>query len=118
MMKVAVAAMEPDLNSLIASRLEQCEDFIIIHIDKMKLEVAETLHLSNRRDDDSKTARLLVSHDIDVAITNYCGPDARRILEKAGVFVAKGMSGTARNAVNAFRDWVYQGTNTPALIEC
>jgi len=104
-MKIAVTSQGRDLDSRVDPRFGRAAYILIVDSETMTFEV-----LDNRENVNSlKGAGIQAAADVHnkgavVLLTGFCGPNAFKTLNAAGVKVANDASGTVREAVQAFLD--------------
>ncbi len=109
-MKVAVTATEPNLDALVDPRFGRCQYFVIVEMDDMDFEAFENTNMSLGGGAGIKSGEFVASKGATVILTGSCGPNAYRTLSTAGLEVILGMTGTVREAVQAYR----AGKSSPA----
>jgi predicted Fe-Mo cluster-binding NifX family protein len=104
-MKIAVTATGPDLDSPMDPRFGRAAYILIVDADTLDVEVLDNAENVNAFKGAGIQAATLVSDkQADVLLTGFCGPNAFKALEAAGIKVAADVSGTVRQAVAAFVD--------------
>jgi len=104
-MKIAVTAKGKDLDAEIDPRFGRAAHIIIIDSESMDFEVINNIENVNAlKGAGIQTAALISEKGAEVLLTGFCGPNAFKTLQAAGIKVANDMTGTVRNAVNAFKE--------------
>ncbi len=102
-MKVAITALESDLQAQIDTRFGRARYFIIIDTDTMEFEAisndsAETAHGAG-----IQSAQLMNSKGVSAVITGHVGPNAYQALTAAGTQIFQTGVCTVAKAVEAFK---------------
>ena len=104
-MKIAISSKGKDLDSQIDPRFGRAAYIILIDSLNCKLEVLDNSENVNAfKGAGIQAAVMLSDYGADVLLTGYCGPNAFKTLNAAGVKVANDMTGTVRDAVTAFNE--------------
>jgi len=101
-MKVAVTSNGGTLDSHVDPRFGRCAWFVLVETEEMSAEAVENLNASLGGGAGIQSAQLVVEKDAGAVLTGNCGPNAYQTLAAAGVEVYTGVSGTVREAVEAF----------------
>jgi predicted Fe-Mo cluster-binding NifX family protein len=103
-MKIAVTATGPQLSSQMDPRFGRAAYFILVDPDAMTFEVVENKQNSDLAQGAGiQAGKTIVDHGVDALITGNCGPKAFKVLERAGVKIVVGASGTVADAVAQFK---------------
>ena len=103
-MKIAVTAKDGNLSAEVDPRFGRAAYIIIIDTETMDYEV-----IDNKSNVDAfkgagiQAATTICDHGAKVVLTGYCGPNAFRTLEAAGVKVGSDVTGTVAGAVENFK---------------
>ena len=101
-MKIAVSSQGIDLDSQIDPRFGRAAYILIIDTASSDIEVLDNSENLNAFKGAGIQAAVMVSDaGAEVLLTGFCGPNAFKTLQAAGVKVANDISGTVRDAVNA-----------------
>ena len=104
-MKIAVSSQGTGLDSQIDSRFGRAAYLLIIDTANAGIEVLDNSENLNAFKGAGIQAAAMVSDSgAEVLLTGYCGPNAFKTLQAAGVKVANDVNGTVRDAVNAFSE--------------
>ena len=113
-MKIAVSSTGKDLDSPMDPRFGRAAYILIVDADTLGVEVLDnTENVNAFKGAGIQAATMISDKKADVLLTGYCGPNAFKALEAAGVKVAGDMSGTVREAVAAFADGKVKLTSEP-----
>lgn len=103
-MKIAVTAKGTDIDSQVDPRFGRAAFIQVVDLASKKVEVIDNAENANAFKGAGIQAAVSVSDSgAGVLLTGYCGPNAFKTLDAAGVKVANDVSGTVREAVDAFK---------------
>ena len=104
-MKIAVSSQGPGLDSKIDPRFGRAAYILIIDTANSVVEVLDNSENLNAFKGAGIQAAAMVSDSgAEVLLTGFCGPNAFKTLQAAGVKVANDAIGTVRDAVNALSE--------------
>jgi predicted Fe-Mo cluster-binding NifX family protein len=104
-MKIAVTSQGKVLNSPIDPRFGRAAYILIVDTDDNSLEVIDNSTNINAFKGAGIQAAVTISKSgAEVLLTGYCGPNAFKTLQAAGVKVANDVTGTVQDAVDAFKE--------------
>jgi len=104
-MKIAVTSHGKDLDSQVDPRFGRAAYIIIVDSETMDFEVLDNKeNLNAFKGAGIQAASNIVDKGAELLLTGFCGPNAFKTLNTAGVKVADNASGTVREAVKAFLD--------------
>ena len=104
-MKIAVTSKGKDLDSQVDPRFGRAAYILIVDTDGLEFEVVDNSENANALKGAGIQAAVMVSKKgAEILLTGFCGPNAFKTLKAAGVKVANDVSGTVRDAVNAFNE--------------
>ncbi len=102
-MKIVVTSTGPTLDDQVDSRFGRCPYHLFVETDDMSFEAAENPNVDVKGCAGHPTAKLLSKKEVKVILTGNCGPGHKQELENLGIEVILGTSGTARQAVEQFK---------------
>lgn len=103
-MKIAVTATGPELSSDLDPRFGRAAYFILVDPETMTFEVVENRqNLDLPQGAGIQAGKTIVDRHADALITGNCGPKAFKVLERAGVKIMVGASGTVADALAQFK---------------
>jgi predicted Fe-Mo cluster-binding NifX family protein len=102
-MKIAISAMEPNLDSEVYPRFGRSQYFILIDLETMQFESLTNANIEAPSGAGISTAQLIYSRGATAVITGTIGPKAQQALAAAGVGMLTGVSGTIRDAIASFK---------------
>jgi predicted Fe-Mo cluster-binding NifX family protein len=102
-MKIAVSSQGTDLDSQVDPRFGRAAYILIIDTVSTGVEVLDnSQNLNAFKGAGIQAASMVSDSGSEVLLTGYCGPNAFKTLQTAGVKVANDVTGTVRAAVNGF----------------
>ena len=102
-MKVAVTAKEVGLTSPVDTRFGRAAYILIIDTETMDIEVLDnSTNVKAFRGAGIQAATTVADKGAEVLLTGYCGPNAFKTVQAAGMKVVSDVSGTVEEVVQAF----------------
>ncbi|MCP3940440.1 MAG: dinitrogenase iron-molybdenum cofactor biosynthesis protein [Desulfobacteraceae bacterium] len=102
-MKIAVTAMESSLDSLVDPRFGRAAYILIIDTQTLEFKAFDNHENKNAFKGAGIQAAAMVSHnEAKVLLTGFCGPNAFKTLEKAGIKVVNDQSGSVLDLIQKF----------------
>ena len=103
-MKLAVTAKGPELDSEVDPRFGRAMYIILVDEESLDFEAVDNSANANAfKGAGIQAATMISGKGAEVLLTGYCGPKAFTTLQAAGVKVVDDVSGTVRDAVEAFK---------------
>lgn len=102
-MKIAISAVEPNLDSEVHPRFGRSQYFIVVDPETMQFESLTNPDIEASSGAGISTAQLIFKKGASVIITGTIGPKAHQVLAAAGVRMLTGVSGTIREAIASFK---------------
>jgi len=104
-MKIAVTATGKDIDSEVDPRFGRAAYIIIVDSETFEFEVLDNKENANAlKGAGIQAAKMVSDKGAEVLLTGYCGPNAFKATEAAGIKVANNAEGTVRKAVQAYLD--------------
>ena len=104
-LKIAITSKGKDLNSPMDPRFGRAPYILIVDTLNHKLEVLDNSENVNAFKGAGIQAAVMISdRGAKALLTGYCGPNAFKTLNAAGVKVANDLTGTVRDAVIAYKE--------------
>jgi len=104
-MKIAVSSQGTGLDSLVDPRFGRAAYILIIDTISSGVEVLDNSeNLNAFKGAGIQTAAMVSDSGAEVLLTGYCGPNAFKTLQAAGVKVANDVAGTVGEAVTGFSE--------------
>ncbi len=114
-MRLAVTATGPRLDDRIEERFGRCAYFIIIDSTNWDLEAIPNPNLNMGGGMGIQSAQLLSQKGIQVVLTGNCGQNATQVFGSSNIQVITGVSGTVRQAVEAYLNGHIASTNIQSV---
>jgi len=114
-MKIAVSATALDLDAEVDPRFGRCQYFIIIDPQSMEFEALDNSNAMAAGGAGISTAQMLASKGAEVVLMGNCGPNAYQTLSAAGIQVITGVSGSIKDAIEAFKAGGLQPNAQPSV---
>jgi predicted Fe-Mo cluster-binding NifX family protein len=102
-MKIAISAMEPNLDSEVYPRFGRSQYFILVDPETMQFESLTNPNIEASGGAGISTAQLIRNKGASAVITGTIGPKAHQALAAADVRMLTGVSGTIRAAIASFK---------------
>ena len=104
-MKIAITSQGRDLDSQIDPRFGRAAYILIVDTDDHGLNVIDNSpNIQAFKGAGIQAAATISKSGADVLLTGYCGPNAFKTLKAAGIRVVNDVSGTVKEAVDAFSE--------------
>jgi predicted Fe-Mo cluster-binding NifX family protein len=104
-MKIAVTSQGRELDSQIDPRFGRAAYILIVDSDTLNFDVFDNSeNVNSFKGAGIQAAVNIREKGAEVLLTGFCGPNAFKTLNAAGLKVADGVSGTVREAVQSFLD--------------
>jgi predicted Fe-Mo cluster-binding NifX family protein len=104
-MKIAVTSQGKDLDSQVDPRFGRAAYILIVDSETLNFELFDNKeNLNALKGSGIQAAANIHNKGAEILLTGFCGPNAFKTLQAAGVKVANDASGTVKDAVKAFLD--------------
>jgi len=104
-MKIAVTSKGTDVDSEVDPRFGRAAYILVVDSENLGFEVLDNKENVNAlKGAGIQTASMVSDKGAEVLLTGFCGPNAFRTLNAAGIKVANDITGTVREAVNMFNE--------------
>jgi len=104
-MKIAVTSQGKDLDSQVDPRFGRAAYILIVDSSTLNFEVIDNKENINAlKGAGIQAAANIHNKGAEILLTGFCGPNAFKTLNAAGVKVANDAAGSVRDAVKAFLD--------------
>ncbi|SDO73971.1 NifB/NifX family molybdenum-iron cluster-binding protein [Desulforhopalus singaporensis] len=102
-MKVAVTSTGTELSSPIDPRFGRAAHILVVDTETMSCELLDnSANIRAFKGAGIQAATMIADAGVQVLLTGYCGPNAFRTLEAAGIKVVSDIQGTVEQAVQEF----------------
>ncbi len=102
-MKIVVTSQGRSLDDPVDPRFGRCPIFLVIDPQTLDFEAVPNPNLELGAGAGIQSAQLMADRGVTVVLTGNCGPNAFSTFGAAGIEVITGVSGTAREAVEAYK---------------
>lgn len=115
-MKVAITVTENSLDANIDPRFGRCAYMILVDSESGEvLEGGENEFANAAGGAGTQTAQRVANWGAEAVLTGNVGPKAHGVLKAAGINVYTGLSGTAHDALEAFKAGKLDRTDNPTV---
>ncbi len=102
-MKVAISVQGNDMSAAVDPRFGRARGFLLVDADTGDFEYVDNPNIDAAGGAGIQTSQMVVDRGAEAVITGNVGPNAYQVLGAAGVRVFTGASGTAEEALAAFK---------------
>jgi len=104
-MKIAVTSKGDNLDSEVDPRFGRAAYIIIVDTDTLKFEALDnSVNVNSFKGAGIQAGAMVAGKKVDALLTGFCGPNAFKTLNAANVKVGNNVTGTVKEAVQAFKD--------------
>ncbi len=114
-MKIVVSAVGATLDSEVDPRFGRCRYLIYVDTDTMDFEAQDNAASGAGGGAGIATGQAVIDKGVEVVLTGNLGPNAHSVLSQAGIRIITGVSGTVREAVEAFKKGGLTETLNPTV---
>lgn len=112
-MKIAVTAVDDHLDAPVDSRFGRAAFFLIVNSDSLEYKSIPNPNIDALGGAGIQSAQLVINNGITSLLTGKCGPKAFQALSSAGIQIYEEVTGTVREALEAFQNNRYVPVKTP-----
>ncbi len=112
-MRIAVTAVEPNLDAEVDPRFGRCPYFVVVETDNLSFEAINNENQALGQGAGIQSARLLAERGVKYVLTGNCGPNAHQTLTAANIGVIVGCVGTVRSVVEQYTSGQLQPVDGP-----
>ena len=103
-MKIAITSKGKDLDAQVDPRFGRAAYILVVDTQTLAFELIDNADNSNAfKGAGIKAAGAIVDKGAEVLLTGFCGPNAFKALDAAGVKVANDAAGTVREVLDQFK---------------
>jgi predicted Fe-Mo cluster-binding NifX family protein len=102
-MKIGISATGGSMDAQVEPRFGRCPFFVIVDSETMKFDAFTNPATSLSGGAGPRTVQEFKQRGAEVVLTGHVGPNAQTALEQSGLVVVTDVSGTVREAVEAYR---------------
>ncbi len=104
-MKIAVTSKGNNLDSEVDPRFGRAAYIIIVDTETFEFEAVDnSVNVNSFKGAGIQTGAMVAGKKAEALLTGFCGPNAFKTLNAANVKVANNVTGTIKEAVQAFKD--------------
>ena len=104
-MKIAVTSKGKDLDSTVDPRFGRAAYILVVDTATLEFEIIDNAENVNAfKGAGIQAATMISDKEATVLLTGFCGPNAFKTLEAAGIKVVNDINGTVREAVKTFNE--------------
>jgi predicted Fe-Mo cluster-binding NifX family protein len=102
-MKICIATTGKDLDSSIDQIFGRCSYFLFVDSETQKFEAVTNKAKESERGAGIAASQTVVDSKCEAVICGKIGPNAQMVLEKSGIKIISGISGTAKDALDKLK---------------
>jgi predicted Fe-Mo cluster-binding NifX family protein len=107
-MKIAVTSRGTDLNAQVDPRFGRAAYIIVVDTETKAFDVIDNAENVNAfKGAGIQAAAMICDKEAEALLTGFCGPNAFKTLDAAGVKVVNDVTGTIDQAIDAFAEGKY-----------
>jgi len=114
-MKICITSEGKTLDSKVDPRFGRCQNFIFFDTETGNFEALENANAQFQGGAGIQSAQLVNSKDAKAVLTGNVGPNAFQTLSSAGIRIYTGVSGTVKEAIDAFKVGKLKITESPSV---
>jgi predicted Fe-Mo cluster-binding NifX family protein len=100
---ICITAREPDLNAEVDSRFGRCPYFLLVNPNTFEFVALENTNAEAEGGAGTQASQFVISNNVKALLTGSVGPNAFETLSTAGIEIYTGVSGTVRQAIEAYK---------------
>lgn len=113
-MKIAISARGSGLNDEVDPRFGRAAYILIVDCEDFHVEVIDNMeNVRAFKGAGIQAATRISRYGVAALLTGYCGPNAFKTLEAAGIRVVQDVSGIVRDAVNGYIGGEFEHSSNP-----
>jgi predicted Fe-Mo cluster-binding NifX family protein len=102
-MKICITTTGKNLNSSIDQVFGRCSYFLLVDSKTQEFKAITNKAKESERGAGIAASQTVVDLKAEAVICNKIGPNAQMVLEKSGIKIISGISGTAKDALSKFK---------------
>ena len=114
-MTICVTSEGKTLDSRVDPRFGRCQNFIFVDPDSLAFEAVENPNLAQTGGAGIQSGQLMASKGVKAVLTGNIGPNAYQTLTAAGIEIYTGVSGSVKEAVEAYKSGRLEKTQFPSV---
>jgi predicted Fe-Mo cluster-binding NifX family protein len=112
-MKICITSEGKTLDSRVDPRFGRCQYFIIVETDTLEFEAIQNPNIEAMGGAGIQSAQLVASKKVCAVLTGNVGPNAFQTLSTAGIDIYTGVSGSIKEAIEAYKSGKLNKTESP-----
>ena len=112
-MKICITSEGKTLDSRVDPRFGRCQYFIIVETDTLEFEAIQNPNIEAMGGAGIQSAQLVASKKVKAVLTGNVGPNAFQTLSTAGIDIYTGVSGSIKEAIEAYKSGKLKKTESP-----
>jgi len=112
-MKICITSEGKTLDSKVDPRFGRCQYFIIVETDTLEFEAIQNPNIEAMGGAGIQSAQLVASKKVKAVLTGNVGPNAFQTLSTAGIDIYTGVSGSIKEAIEAYKSGKLKKTESP-----
>jgi predicted Fe-Mo cluster-binding NifX family protein len=114
-MNICVTSEGKTLDSKVDPRFGRCGNFIVVDTETGVFEAVENSNAEFQGGAGIQSAQLVAAKGVKAVLTGNVGPNAFRTLSAAGIEIYTGVTGTVKDAVEAYKSGKFKATSDPSV---
>jgi predicted Fe-Mo cluster-binding NifX family protein len=114
-MKICITAEGATLDSKVDPRFGRCRNFIFFDTDTGSFQAQENANAQFQSGAGIQSAQMVNSRGVKAVLTGNVGPNAFQALSASGIRIYTGVSGTVKDAIEAFKSGKLAVTENPSV---
>lgn len=116
-MKICITSQSDNLDAEVDPRFGRANFFLIVDTDNMENEALKNPYTGAGGGAGIQAAQFVVNKGVEAVITGNTGPNAFQVLNEAGLDIISGVSGSARTAVEKYKNGELKAADNPTVNE-
>jgi len=112
-MKICITSEGKTLDSKVDPRFGRCQYFIIVDTDTLEFDAIQNPNIEAMGGAGIQSAQLVASKKVCAVLTGNVGPNAFQTLSTAGIDIYTGVSGSIKEAIEAYKSGKLKKTESP-----
>ncbi len=114
-MKICITSEGKTLDAKVDVRFGRCQYFVLVNLDTLEFEAIENSNINQAGGAGIQSGQLMASKGIKAVLTGNVGPNAFQTLNAAGIDIYTGVSGSVKEAIEAYKSGKLKKTESPSV---
>jgi len=114
-MKICISASAKNLDAIIDPRFGRAQGFLLVDTETMAYEYIDNQAITARGGAGTQAAQLIADKGAQAVLTGNVGPNAFHALSAAGIPIYVGLTGSAREAIEKFKQGLLKPVSSPSV---